>query len=83
MVITPSAGAMNLEELTQLADRIVEASPTPTIAANNTTAQLFEQVSELNWHREELSMQMSKTVGLFRYSRSRSPGPWTITHTCF
>ena len=47
MVITPSAGALNLDQLAQLADRIVEASPTPTTAATNTTAQLTEQVSEL------------------------------------
>ena len=47
MIITPSAGTLSLDQLAQLADRIVEASPTPTIATTNTTAQLTDQVSEL------------------------------------
>ena len=38
MAITPSTEALNMDELAQLADRIVEASPTPTIAATNTSA---------------------------------------------
>ena len=75
MVITPSAGALNLDQLAQLADRIVEASPTPTIAATNTTAQLTDQVSELTRRLEDLSTQMSKAVSSFRRPRSRSPGP--------
>ena len=75
MVITPSAGALNIDELAQLADRIMEASPTPTIAATNTTAQLTDQVSELTRRLEDLSTQMSKAVNSFRCPRSRSPGP--------
>lgn len=47
MVITPPAAALNLEQLGQLADRIMEASPTPTIAATNTHTQLTTQVTEL------------------------------------
>ena len=75
MVITPSAGALSLDQLAQLADRIVEASPTPTIATTNTTAQLTDQVSELTRRLEDLSTQMSKSVRSFRRPRSRSPGP--------
>ena len=44
MILTPSAGDLILE---QLADRIMEASPTPTIAATNTSDQLTAQVTEL------------------------------------
>ena len=37
MVLTPSAAALSLKQLAQLADRIVEASPTPaTISAADT-----------------------------------------------
>lgn len=48
MVLTPSAGDLNLEQLAQLADRIMEASPTPAIAATRTTPtneQLTAQVT--------------------------------------
>ena len=75
MVITPSAGALNLDQLAQPADRIAEVSPTPTIAATNTTAQLTDQVSELTRRLEDLSTQMSKAVSSFCRPRSRSPGP--------
>ena len=75
MVITPSAGALSLDQLAQLADRIVEASPTPTIATTNTTAQLTDQVSELTRRLEDLSTQMSKSIRSFRRPRSWSPGP--------
>jgi len=34
MALTPSTGALDLDQLAQLANRILEASP-PTIAANN------------------------------------------------
>ena len=50
MVLTPSAGDLNLDQLAQLADRIMEASPTPAIAATHTTPttnQLTIQVEEL------------------------------------
>ena len=74
MVITPSAAALNLEALAQLADRIVETSPTTTIAATNTPDQLLTaQVSELTRRLEDLSTQMAKVVNSFRRSRSRSP----------
>ena len=73
MVITPSAGDLNLEQLAQLADRIMEASPTPIIGAANTTDQLTAQVMELTRRLDELSSQMSKAVNTFRRSRSRSP----------
>ena len=75
MVITPSAGALNLDQLAQLADCIVQASPTPTIAATNTTAQLTDQVSKLKRQLEDLSTQMKKGVSSFRHPRSWSPGP--------
>ena len=75
MVITPSAGALNMDQLAQLADHIMEASPTPTIATTNTTAQLTDQVSELTRRLEDLSTQMSKAVSSFRCPLSRSPGP--------
>ena len=74
MVLTPSAGALNLDQLTQLADRIVEASPTPTISATNTTTQLTDQVSELTRRLEDLSTQMSKVVSSFCRPR------WSYIH---
>ena len=74
MVITPSAAALNLEELAQLADRIVETSPTTTIAVTNTPDKLLTaQVSELTRRLENLSTQMAKVANSFRRSRSRSP----------
>ena len=74
MVITPSAAALNLEALAQLADRIMETSPTTTIAATNTPDQLLTaQVSELTRRLEDLSTQMAKVVNSFRRSRSRNP----------
>ena len=74
MVITPSAAALNLEALAQLADQIVETSPTTTIAATNTPDQLLTaQVSELTRRLEDLSTQMAKVVNSFRRSRSQSP----------
>ena len=74
MVITPSAAALNLEALAQLADRTVETSPTTTIAATNTPDQLLTaQVSKLTRRLEDLSTQMAKVVNSFRRSRSRSP----------
>ena len=42
MVITSSAEALSLDQLAQLANRIVETSPTQTIAATNTTTQLTD-----------------------------------------
>ena len=66
MVIIPSAGALNLDQLAQLADRIVEASLTLTIAGTNTTAQFTDQVLELTRRLEHLSTQMSKAVSSFR-----------------
>ena len=64
-----------MDQLAQLANSIVEASPTPTIAATNTTAQLTDQVSELTRQLEDLSTQMSKAISSFRCPRSQSPGP--------
>ena len=73
MVLTPSAGDLNLEQLAQLADRIMEASPTPTIAATNTTDP---QVTELTRRLDELATQMSKAVNTFSRRRpGRSPSP--------
>lgn len=55
MVITQPAGALNLDQLAQLADRIVKATLHPTIATTNTTAQLTNQISELTQQLEDLS----------------------------
>ena len=44
MVITPSAGALNLDQLVQLVDHIMERSPTLTIAITSTTDQFTVQV---------------------------------------
>ena len=76
MVLTPSAGDLNLDQLAQLADRIMEASPLPTIAATtSTTDQLTAQVSTLTKRLDELSMQMSKAVNTFSRRPGRSPSP--------
>jgi len=55
MVLTPSATDLNIEQLAQLADRIFEASPTPTIAATDTHAQLTAQVSDLTKCLDQLT----------------------------
>ena len=44
MVITPSAGALNLDQLVQLVDHIMERSPTLTIAITSTTDQFTVEV---------------------------------------
>jgi len=48
MVLTPSAGALDLDQLAQLADRILEASP-PTIAATMLRNFNMVQTPPLNW----------------------------------
>ena len=84
MVLTPSAGALDLDQLAQLADRILEASP-PTISATTadnpntiTTTQLDAQVAQLTEQLDKLTSQMIKMInqlkGYQRQSRSRSPG---------
>ena len=72
MVLTPSAGALNLDRPAQLADCIVEASPTLTVAATESTStNLTAQVSDFSKHLDEL------TFTLNNLSRcSRSPSPW-------
>ena len=65
MVLTPSAEDLNLNQLTQLADRIMEASPNPVNAATHTTpttSQLTTRVEELMRRLDELSTQMSKAA---------------------
>ena len=63
MVLTPSAAALSLEQLAQLADRIVEASPTPaTISAVDTHSQLTTQVMELSKRLDQLTNQMSGAI---------------------
>ena len=44
MVLTPSAGDLNLKQLAQLADQIMEASPTLTIATTETTTNNSTQL---------------------------------------
>ena len=84
MVLTPSAAALDLDQLAQLADRILEASP-PAISATTadnpntiTTTQLAAQVAQLTERLDKLTSQMTKTInqlkGYRRQSRSRSPG---------
>ena len=63
MVLTPSAEALNLNQLAQLADRIVETSPMLTIAATtDTTSQLAAQVADLTKRLDQLTSQTSKTI---------------------
>ena len=86
-VLTPSAGALNLDQLAQQADCILEVSP-PTIAANNvdqpnqgsdtTPTQLAAQVVQLTEWLDQLTSQMAQTICQLTcpwcQSRSRSPG---------
>jgi len=75
MVLTPSAGALNLDQLAQLADRIVEASPTSTVAAAEcTTANLTAQVNDLSKRLDELTLTLNNFSRPSQ--RSRSPSPW-------
>ena len=58
LLLTPSAGEINLDKLAQLADCIVEASSMRTIAAteaDTTTSQLTAQVNELAKRLDELT----------------------------
>ena len=86
MVLTPSAGDLSIDQLAQLADRILEASP-PSISATSTqqmgqadptTTQLAAQVTQLAERLDKLTTQMAKTINHLthyrRQSRSRSPG---------
>ena len=86
MVLTPSAGGLSIDQLAQLADQILEASP-PSISATSTqqkfktdptTTQLAAQVTQLAERLDKLTTQMAKTINqLFHYkcqSQSRSPG---------
>ena len=77
MVLTPSAEALNLDQLAQLANRIVQTSLTPTIAATtDTTSQLAAQVADLTKRLDQLTSQMSKTISsLFRLLCSCRPTP--------
>ena len=77
MVLTPSAGALSLDQLAQLADRIVEASPTPTIAATDTHlhSQLTAQVTELTKRLDQLTSQMSCAISNLSKRNTRSPSP--------
>ena len=63
MMLTSSAEALNLDQLAQLADRIAETSPMPTIAATtDTTSQLAAQVADLIKRLDQLTSQMAKTI---------------------
>ena len=76
MVLTPSAGELNLDQLAQLADRILEASPTTTVAATESiTTQLTAQVNDLSRRLDELTSTLTNTINKFS-RRSRSPSPW-------
>jgi len=82
-VLTPSAEALELEQLAQLADRILEVSPTPIIATatadqTTTTTQLATQVAQLTEQLDKLTSQMAQAINQLtcqqHQSRSRSPG---------
>ena len=77
MVLIPSAGDLNLEQLAELADWIMEMSPTLTIAttqtSTDTTTQLTTQVNELTCHLDELTTQMASAVNTFSRCPRRSP----------
>ena len=76
MVLTPSAGELNLEQLAQLADRIMEVSPTPTVAATETinSSPLNAQVTDLSRRLDELTVTLSSAINTFS-RRPRSPSP--------
>ena len=75
MALTQSAEAMNLEQLAQLADRIIKTSPTPIITATNASAQLIAQVTDLTRHLDQLTTQITSAVNAISgCSRSQSPG---------
>jgi len=87
MVLTPSAGALNLDQLAQLADHILEASPPSIVATtvyqlakqdSDTTTRLAAQVAQLTKGLDQLTSQMAKSINQltrkWRFSRSRSPG---------
>jgi len=78
MILTPSATDLNVDQLAQLAERIVEALPTPTIAtADDPTAHLKAQVHDLNKRFDELTSTLESTThNLQSCRRSRSPSPW-------
>ena len=70
MVLTPSAGDLSIDQLAQLADRILEASP-PSISAtavqqpqqsDPTTTQLAAQVTQLTERLDKLTSQMAQTI---------------------
>ena len=65
MVITASAEALSLDQIMQLANRIVEASPAPTIAATDTNKQLTAQGTDLSHHFEKLATMLSSTINTF------------------
>ena len=75
MVLTPSAGDLNLEQLAQLANRIMEASPTHgPIAATNTTDVLTAQVTELT------RSTLGRTVNMHRCQRPSTLSPAVPDH---
>ena len=74
MVLTPSAAVLSLEQLAQLADPIVEASPTPaTISAVNTHSELTTQVMELSKRLDQQTNQMSGAINNITKRHGRSP----------
>jgi len=64
MVLTPSTSALTLNQLADLANRIVEASPTTTVVAvqDDTTTQLATQVTHLTERLDKLASQMASTI---------------------
>ena len=69
MVLASTSNTTNLEELAELADKIVEVAA-PTVAA--TTAPLPQLLSEVEQLRAEVSKLQTSIRSLTRQSRSRS-----------
>jgi len=60
MVLTASAGELNLNQLAQLMDYIMETSPPPNIATINTmNSSLIAQVTDLSQHLDECCRVLS------------------------
>jgi len=76
MVLIPSAGELNLNQLAQLTDCIMEAYPPTSIAAIDTTnySLLTAQVTNLNQHLDELTTRLSSAINTFLHC-PHSPSP--------
>ena len=76
MVLTSSAGKLNLNQLMQLVDSIMEASPPSNIAATDMTnnSSLTAQVTDLSRHLKKPTNTLSSAINTFSH-HSHSPSP--------